>query len=60
MCHNYWAHALESVLRHKRRPCSGKPELESQSHSLQLEKVCVQQQRPHTAKNKQINAYSFK
>ena len=50
MCHDYWAHALEPVLRH-----GEKPELESKSHSLQLEKVCVQQQRPHAAKNKQIN-----
>ena len=50
LCHDYWAHALEPVLRH-----GEKPELESKSHSLQLEKVCVQQQRPHAAKNKQIN-----
>lgn len=31
-----------------------KPQLESAPHSLQLEKVCVQQQRPRAVKNKFI------
>ena len=30
-------------------------QLESNPHSLQLEKARMQEQRPHTAKNKQIN-----
>jgi len=39
---NYWSPcALEPMLRN-----------ESSPHSLQLEKACVQQQRPSTAKNK--------
>ena len=35
-----------------RSPC---PRLESSACSLQLEKTCVQQQRPSIAKNKQID-----
>ena len=60
--HNYWAHVLQLLKPEylRARAPQGKPpqweartpQVESSPHSLQLEKACVQQQRPTTAKNK--------
>ena len=53
--HNYWSlYALEPILRSKRSHCNEKPvhPIKSSSHLLQLEKACMQQQRPSTTKNK--------
>ena len=55
VCRNYWTHApqllkparLEPVFRNKR---SHRTATKSSPHSLQLEKACVQQQRPNAAK----------
>ena len=53
MCFNYWSpNALEPVLHNKRSHCNEEPmwpQLESNPHSLQLEKS------PHTAMNTQYN-----
>ena len=41
VCHNYWAHALKSLLCDKRSHCNEKPVTTTKSspHSLQLEKA---------------------
>ena len=36
------------------------PQLKNSPHSLQLEKACVQQQRPSTATNKQMNNKKYR
>ena len=52
--HNYWTCTLLPVLCNEKPPQweAHAPQLESSPHSLQLEKPCVQQQRPRVAKCK--------
>ena len=59
VCHNYWSlctYSSRSAIREAttmRSPCTA---MKSSPRSLQLEKACVQQQRPNTAKiDKWIN-----
>ena len=74
MRHNYWAYALEPVSHNYWSPCAYSPcsttreasamrsprtAMKSSPCSLQLEKACVRQRRPNTAKNK-LNKFKKK
>ena len=53
--HNYWPHMPRACAWQQEKPPQWKahaPQLERSFHSQQLEKACVQQQRPSKAKNK--------
>ena len=52
VCHNYWVRVGQLLML--ALPGARTPQLESSSHSAPTRESCTQQQRPSTARNKQI------